>query len=81
MRALAETKEAAAIRVTSRGLEGAGKKLRLFHEMRREADDALLSSCDQMLIHVSLETRRSCPPSPEVLARVEALATSHGAGR
>ncbi|MFN3261508.1 MAG: carnitine 3-dehydrogenase [Pikeienuella sp.] len=78
---LAETKAGEAIRVTSRVLEGAGKKLRLFHEMRREADDALLSTCDQMLIHVSLETRRSCPPAPEVLARVEALSASHGAGR
>lgn len=78
---LAETKAGEAIRVLSRVTEGAGKKLRLFHEMRREADGALLSTCDQMLIHVSLETRRSCPPSAEVLARVEALAASHGAGR
>ena len=56
---------------------GEGKKLRLWHEMKRASDDALLSTCDQFMLHVSLETRRSCPPLPHVLEAVERLAAAH----
>jgi carnitine 3-dehydrogenase len=30
----------------------------LYHEMIRTADDELLATCNQLLLHVSLETRR-----------------------
>ena len=50
-----------------------GKKLRLLHEMKREADGTVLATCDQFLLHVSLETRRSCPPEPAISARLEAM--------
>ncbi|MEL7149848.1 MAG: carnitine 3-dehydrogenase [Pseudomonadota bacterium] len=57
---------------------GAGKKLGLSHSLLRVADGAVLATCDQFLIHVSLETRKSCAPDEAVLARVEALAEAHG---
>ncbi|SMX28266.1 L-carnitine dehydrogenase [Pelagimonas phthalicica] len=63
--------------VETRVALGEGKKLRLLHEMKRASDGAVLSSCDQFLLHVSLETRKSCPPLPDVLAAVEALADKH----
>jgi len=50
-----------------------GKKLRLLHEMRRQSDDKVLATCDQFLLHVSLETRLSCPPEPAVLTRLGAF--------
>jgi carnitine 3-dehydrogenase len=53
-------------------LEAKGKKLRMYHEMMH-ADGRLLATCDQLLIHVSLETRRSCEPGPEVSAKLYAL--------
>ena len=74
---LNETHAGEAIRAETLVLMGEGKKLRLFHEMKRESDGELLATCDQFLLHVSLETRRSCPPEASVLARLEALAAEH----
>lgn len=74
---LAETHAAEPFRVETWVTQGEGKKLRLFHEMKRAADDTVLATCDQFLLHVSLETRRSCPPTPDVTARIVALAKAH----
>jgi carnitine 3-dehydrogenase len=63
------------VEVLTRVTQGAGKKLRLFHEMRR--GDEVCATCDQFLVHVSLETRKSCDPAPEVCAAIEALAAAH----
>ena len=65
------------VRCETRVTLGEGKKLGLAHVMKRTSDQALLASCDQVLIHVSLKTRKSCPPAHQVLARVEALAKAH----
>lgn len=77
---LNETHAGEDIYVTTRVTLGEGKKLRLWHEMRRASDDALLATCDQFLLHVSLETRRSCPPLPQVAEAVEKLAAVHAEG-
>ena len=68
----AETHAGQSIHVKTRVLEGAGKKLRLAHEMLAQ-DGTLLAECEQILIHVSLETRRACEPPPEVAANAAAL--------
>ncbi|MFP7571616.1 thioesterase family protein [Marivita sp. S2033] len=77
IRYLNETHAGEDIRVTTRVTLGQGKKLRLWHEMVRSADGACLATCDQFLLHVSLKTRRSCPPLPHVKAMVERLADRH----
>ncbi len=74
---LGETRAAEAIRVETRVALGEGRKLRLLHTMRRAGDGALLATCDQFLLHVSLKTRKSCGPSPELAARLAALAADH----
>ena len=74
---LVETHAGEAVRVETRVLIGEGKKLKLAHEMKREADGVVLASCEQFLVHVSLETRKSCDPAPVVLTAVEALAARH----
>ncbi len=74
---LAETHAGEEVRCETRVSEGAGKKVGLFHEMKRVADGETLATCAQLLIHVSLETRRSCAPEPQVLAQVEAFAKAH----
>jgi carnitine 3-dehydrogenase len=74
---LNETHAGEDIYVTTRVTLGDGKKLRLWHEMCRASDDAVLANCDQFLLHVSLETRRSCPPLPHVAEAVERLAAAH----
>lgn len=76
-RFLAEAHADAAVRVETQVLEGQGKRLRLFHRLLDAGDGRLLATGDQMLIHVSLESRRATPPEPEVATRLEALATAH----
>lgn len=72
-----ETHAGETIRCETRVLIGEGKKLKLFHEMRRDSDGELLAQCEQFLLHVSLDTRKSCPPEPAVLERLDALAKAH----
>ena len=74
---IAETHAGEAFRVETRVLLGAGKKLKLQHEMLRASDGTVLATCDQFLIHVSLQTRSSCDPGPELAARIAALAEAH----
>ena len=76
IRFLAEALVGETIHVHSQVLEGKGKKLRLFNEMFRE-DGTLLSTGEQLLIHVNLETRRACEPANEVQQKVAALAAAH----
>ena len=70
---LNETHLGDAIHVRTQVLESRGKKLRLYHEMIRTAGGDLLATCNQLLLHVSLETRRTCEPEGEVLAKITAL--------
>ena len=53
-----------AIEVRTQVRQAEGRKLGLFHEMWRGAD--LAATCEQLLIHVDLGTRKSCDPLPEV---------------
>jgi len=74
---LAEAHAGDRVEVHSRVTEGRGKKLRCFHELRRAADRTVMATCDQLMLHVSLETRRTCDPPGEVRDRVERLAALH----
>ncbi|RYH07311.1 carnitine 3-dehydrogenase [Tropicimonas sp. IMCC6043] len=76
IRFLAEVMAGARIKVESQVLDGSGKKLRLFHRMR-DAEGGEIATAEQLLIHVSLETRRACPPAPELRTRLDALAAAH----
>ena len=73
VRYLHETHAGTVIEVHSRVTIGAGKKLGLCHEMRHP-DGKIFATCDQLLIHVDLETRRSSLPSTDVQQKVAALA-------
>ena len=46
--------------------------------MLRDADGVELATCDQFLLHVSLETRKSCEPRADVAAALARLAALHG---
>ena len=74
---IAETHAGEEVIVESRVTQGEGKKLRCLHEMKRASDGELMATCDQFMLHVSLETRRTCDPTDEVKAKVEALAALH----
>ncbi|MEM6825672.1 MAG: carnitine 3-dehydrogenase [Pseudomonadota bacterium] len=80
IRYLAETRAGEAFFVETGVLMGQGKKLKLFHQMKRRADGETLATCEQFLLHVSLETRRSCDPAEDVAEKVAALAARHAHG-
>jgi carnitine 3-dehydrogenase len=71
---LAETHAGERVVVETDVTEGAGKKLRCFHTMKRKSDGEIMATCDQLMLHVSLETRRTCEPPEDVAERVATLA-------
>ncbi len=75
---LLETHAGETVQVVTQVLLGEGKKLKLCHEMRRESDGSILATCEQFLLHVSLETRKSCDPERPVGDAIKALADAHG---
>ena len=86
LRHLDEVRAGESIRVTTQILAEKGTKLHLFH--RLENGGKLAATGEHLLLHVNLRTRRSCPPEPEVAARLARLGARHaglpypeGAGR
>jgi len=87
IRYLAEALAGDEVVATTQLLEGRGKKMRLFHRLAR-GDGRLLATGEAMLIHVSLESRSACDPTPEIAERLTEIETAHatlpwpeGAGR
>lgn len=72
IRHLDETHAGARIRVETQMLLGQGKKLHLFHRMYE--GDTLLATGESFLLHVSLETRKPCAPSPAIEAAMARIA-------
>ena len=87
LRHLDEVKSGERIRVTTQLLTGAGRKLHLFHRLENDAGK-LAATGEHLLLHVDLNTRRSCPPEAVVASRLARLYAQHaklprpeGAGR
>lgn len=57
-------------------IDGTGKKLHVFHFLYGR-DETLLATGEQMMLHVSLETRRACEPLPQVQSRLAEIAACH----
>jgi carnitine 3-dehydrogenase len=72
---LLETHACEDIVVDTRVLLADGKKVKLAHDMRRASDGTALASCEQFLLHVSLDTRKSCPPVGAVAEALSTLST------
>ncbi len=87
IRHLDEVHAGAEITVDTQCLMGAGKKMHIFHRLQH-ADGRLLATGEHMLLHVSLETRKSSPPAAQIEAKLIEIAQNHadmpmpeGAGR
>ena len=63
------------IEVKTQILLGEGKKMHLWHEM--SSDSRLLATGEHFLLHVSLETRRPCDPSQEILKSLNEISKAH----
>ena len=77
IRHLAETGVGTAFHVTTQLLGQDAKRLHLWHEMVRSEDNALLATGEHMMLHVDTKAGRACLMSPELLAKVQALAEGH----
>ena len=75
---LQETHAGEKIFVDTEILLAAGKKLKMRHVMRRVRDEEVLNICEQFLLHVSLETRRSCDPIGLVAQNIVTLGKELG---
>ncbi len=75
---LQETHAGEKILVDTEILLAAGKKLKLRHVMKRANDEEVLNICEQFLLHVSLETRRSCDPIGVVAQNIVTLGKELG---
>ncbi|WP_412555205.1 carnitine 3-dehydrogenase [Shimia sp. MIT1388] len=71
IRHIDETHLGSVIDVRTRVLMAEGKKMHLWHEMF--AGEKLLATGEHILIHVSLETRRPAPFSPEIAANLKMI--------
>ncbi len=77
-RYLAEAHAGQRITIESQIILGEGKKLKVHHRMLSQ-DGVLLATGDHFMLHVSLKTRRTCDPEPEVMKRIEIAAKAHAA--
>lgn len=74
---LREVREGAPLRFTSRLLDFDAKRLHLFHEMYHAEEDYLAATHEILSVHVSGETRRTCPMGPEIQARLGEILKQH----
>ena len=77
LRHLREVKAGAPMRVETTCLGAGDKTMHLFHQMY--SGETLLATGEQMLLHVSLETRRAAPPAPHIAERLAGIAAAHAA--
>ena len=72
-----EAHEGQQIAVDTQVLGADGKRLHVFHRLRRPADGAVLASAEQMLLHVDTAAGRSVASEGAVRRAVEDLARAH----
>ena len=77
IRHLDEVHAGAVIEIRTQVILGEGKKMHLWHEMWEGG--RLLATGEHFLLHVSLETRKPSPPSPEIEAALVRFAQGHAA--
>jgi carnitine 3-dehydrogenase len=78
LRHLGQAIDGELLRVTTQVLGADEKRLHVCHCVVRAADEAVLASAEQMLLHVDADTGRAGPAAPHVLAAVRRLAEEHG---
>jgi carnitine 3-dehydrogenase len=77
LRHLREVEGGTPLHVTTQILGADEKRIHLFHALYRSDDDTLLATAEQLQLHVDTEASRAAPAAPEVLARVQRIATAH----
>jgi carnitine 3-dehydrogenase len=73
---VAEAHAGMRVRVVTQLLDGAGKRLHIFSRLFDEGGE-LLATAEQLLLHVSLETRRTAPPSEALQRTLAGIQAKH----
>ncbi|MCL4108764.1 UNVERIFIED_CONTAM: hypothetical protein GTU68_049105 [Idotea baltica] len=76
IRHLDEVHAGSQVKVETLCLSGEGKRMHLFHELKRQ-DGHLLATGEHMLVHVDLTTRASSLPAPAIAETLTAIALGH----
>jgi carnitine 3-dehydrogenase / betainyl-CoA thioesterase len=76
IRHLGEARGGDRLYVATRLLGHDEKRLHLWHELRRDADDELIATGEHMLLHVDRGAGKSTPAAPEILAVLEDIAAA-----
>jgi len=63
--------------VTTQLLHVDEKRLHLMHTMHHGATGEILSTAEQMLLHVDMEAGKACPAKPEVLEKLQTIKAGH----
>ncbi|MER8728197.1 carnitine 3-dehydrogenase [Mesorhizobium sp. M1027] len=77
VRLLAEAKLGDALYVKAQLLPSDGKKIHTFMWLYQASDETLLSTYEQLMLHVSSKENRSIPPLPEVMRKLKPLIEAH----
>ncbi|GAA0291800.1 thioesterase family protein [Rhodovulum strictum] len=77
IRHLTELRAGQHFRIETIVLGAEGAKMHLFHRML--SGGQLAATAEHLLIHVSLATRRSTPPAPDLALRLATIARAHAA--
>ncbi len=87
VRYLAELHAGETLKIATQVLAGDGRKLHLFHNLNG-VDGNLAATVETLLLHVDLNTRKSCSPDTEITKSIGQFASAHakravpeGAGR
>lgn len=76
VRYLDEVKTGERVRASTQVIGAEGKKLHLFHQVRK-SDGGLAAEIETLLLHVDLRSRKSCPPAPEIANNLSRIAAEH----
>jgi len=74
---LAELKPGDKVRVTTQILDHDAKRVHYVQQMFHADDGYLACVTENMVMHVSMETRRSAPFPADIQARIDEMATAH----
>lgn len=78
LRHLGEAHAGERLRVTTQLLDATGKRMHLYSRMF-DAGGTVVATVEQLLIHVSLATRRATPPEPALQQRLAGIQRQHAA--
>lgn len=74
-----EVRPGDAVRIRTRLLAAAPRKLHVFHEMRRNGDADVAATAELLLVHVDRSNGRAVALSADILERTQAIAALHAA--